>query len=370
MKTTFTIRELRIPLKNPEALHSGELNEYHMYIIEAQNEAGDKGYGELLSIPDDNPQHQTVNIPAIINCINGQRTISPYVVTAVNTAIETIGLEYPALRVPICGSVTNPDTVKEEVELFAKKGYEWVKVRLFSKMLDDEVEYVRDNIYDVMNANPNIKFIFDCAKCFTNAAELRKFEFLLLPNAEYIIDPHRENQYGHKIGKATVVRDRDMWFAPDFQKQIIANHRNKQQHFAVKQLMLRLPKHGALLGAEKMIHSANSYAMEPLFGSGIAGDITCLNEMLVYQRKNLPMPGMMDGFLKQKHRIVRGTQLKHSRNYALFEGGKVDIDWDAIKNKVIDETPKGEPVYMLISEKVVVNESEDALKLREYPRLW
>lgn len=355
MKAKFEITHLKVPISKSKIhqTHHGHFSEFEIFIVKAENESGEVGYGEYVHQPGYNPFHHTMAFGALEAVIKNFDSRSPFITTAVNTAMETIGLEYPKMTVPIVGSISNIFRFALDTEKYENQGFTTVKANIFPQMVR-EPKLIAE-ITNTMQKFPNINFRFNAGAMFQTDHDLAMMSFLALDNAKILVDPMAHMHLATHFKNAATSLDKWMWFDTDFHnycgRHFTPVHNAK---YVTRVHQLRLPKHGAIKGIERMLTKARGYGIEVIIGSDIGSDICAVNEMYVYDKYKLDNVSEICGFTKQTSNFVKG--LSYSKGNASFKGGKIEIDMN--KNDI-----------QIIESRIIEMEDDNPFQLREYPRV-
>ncbi len=339
---------LKMPLNAPYHLSFGDISHFDLFLFQVC--LGDsEGIGEAVPLPGyaeetdevvwELLREWTARLPGMeaneaLASIQPARSKYPFATTAAATAIEA-ALNPPELReevkIPLLGTVMchQEEGLEAEVESLLRQGYATLKVKVGWDEKEDaaRVRRVQETVSEraVIRLDANQAYSLEQAAYFARHVDSSNIELFEQPFGNW-----HDMVKLSEVSPLPLMLDESISSEKDLEKMIRLR--------CAQVVKFKLMKAGGVVALERLILRAKEAGLKVVLGNGVAGDVGNFHEMVVAGR-HVETAGEMNGFLKQRERLL-SNPYSISQGSVTLPGGYVPrLDWDKVESYTVESEP-------------------------------
>ncbi len=341
---------LKIPLNAPYHLSLGQIDHFDLFL--ARVRIGDReGLGE--TVPLRGYSHETDELvwrllqkwssqllgtvpEEALSLLRPEQEEHPFAAAAVVTAIE-MALRPPKLsadtEIPLLGTVMTDhrEEPDEEIEALLREGYTTLKVKVGWDEREDaaRVRHAQEVVGDraQIRLDANQAYGLEQARYLVRHVDPENIELFEQP---FGIDAWDAMIRLSEVSPLPLMLDESITSEAELEKAIRSR--------CAQVIKFKLMKAGGLEALQRLILRAKEAGLKVVLGNGVAGDIGNFHE-LCFAADHVETAGEMNGFLKQRERLISNPYVT-SRGRAILPQGYVPrVDWEKVERYSVATLP-------------------------------
>lgn len=341
---------LRMPLNAPYHLSFGDIRHFDLFLFHVR--LGDsEGVGEAVPLPGYGEETDQVvwdllrkwagsllgmKANEAINSVQSARMKHPFAVTAAATAIETAlnPLElHEEVTIPLLGTVMGHcvEELEDEVESLLGAGYATLKVKVGWDEKEDaeRVRHVQENVGEraVIRLDANQAYDLEQATYLADHVDPSNIELFEQP---FSVGNWHDMVKLSETSPLPLMMDESITSESELEEMIRLR--------CAGVVKFKLMKAGGLDALERLILHAGEAGLKVVLGNGVAGDIDNFHEMVIASR-HIETAGEMNGFLKQRERLLSNPYLISRGSVTMPEGYIPQLDWQKVESHTVESEP-------------------------------
>jgi L-alanine-DL-glutamate epimerase-like enolase superfamily enzyme len=298
--TELVVHHLVQPLARPYLLPFGPLERYDCFVAVARFEGGRVGLGESMPLP--GYSHETAaQICHELDKLEASRDLgafrrdnaeNPFVLTAIETALDPGPIEGVAADVALCPIVqeSEPELLEAEVERLARLGAAVAKVKI-APPVEERAGFLK--ALAAAGRKHKLRFRFDANQTLDFDGARRALRLLDPETTELFEQPlpiDRWDEMRRLHGESPV---------PLMLDEAIGGEQDVERAVGAADLVkLKLMKNVTPARVLRLVERARALGLGVVLGNGAQGTIGCLLEARLQTVARLERPGEMNGLSK------------------------------------------------------------------------